>query len=195
MCTATQKVSVGMYSGCDTLSLQILFVYFLTLPSLLHPSTRSAITAGFSQPPATMSFSAHHAEIDPMLHIISNSDSIPSVANSVPFHDPNFTPQAPFLSDFNPRIPSSFDFSNNDSTKSCQSFDNSHNFPFTDNSISAASMPTAGIHISNFDISSMLVNNDDSLAQQLIIIGEGSLIDVHLVSQVLVDSPSSIRFS
>ena len=27
-----------MYSGCDTLSLQILFVYFLALPSLLHPS-------------------------------------------------------------------------------------------------------------------------------------------------------------
>ena len=27
-----------MYSGCDTLSLQILFVYFLVLPSLLHPS-------------------------------------------------------------------------------------------------------------------------------------------------------------
>ena len=27
-----------MYSGCDTLSLQILFVYFLALSSLLHPS-------------------------------------------------------------------------------------------------------------------------------------------------------------
>ena len=27
-----------MYSGCDTLSLRILFVYFLALPSLLHPS-------------------------------------------------------------------------------------------------------------------------------------------------------------
>ena len=27
---ATQKASVGMYSGCDKLSLQILFVYFLT---------------------------------------------------------------------------------------------------------------------------------------------------------------------
>ena len=27
-----------MYSGCDTLSLQTLFVYFLALPSLLHPS-------------------------------------------------------------------------------------------------------------------------------------------------------------
>ena len=27
-----------MYSGCDTLSLQTLFVYFLVLPSLLHPS-------------------------------------------------------------------------------------------------------------------------------------------------------------
>ena len=26
----------GMYSGCDKLSLQILFVYFLALPSLLH---------------------------------------------------------------------------------------------------------------------------------------------------------------
>ena len=34
----TQKASVGMYSGCDKLSrLQILFVYFLTLPFLLHP--------------------------------------------------------------------------------------------------------------------------------------------------------------
>ena len=139
------------------LSLQILFVYFLTLPSLLHPSTRSAITAGFSQPPATMSFIAHHAEINPMLHIISNSDSIPSIATSVPFHDPNFTPQAPLL---NPRIPSSFDFSNNDST--CQSFDNPHNLPFTGNSISATSMPTVGTHVSNFDISNMLVNNDDS---------------------------------
>ena len=31
------KASVGMYSGCDTLSLQILFLYFLVLPSLLHP--------------------------------------------------------------------------------------------------------------------------------------------------------------
>ena len=27
-----------MYSGCDTLSLQILFVYFSALSSLLHPS-------------------------------------------------------------------------------------------------------------------------------------------------------------
>ena len=27
-----------VYSGCDTLSLRILFVYFLALPSLLHPS-------------------------------------------------------------------------------------------------------------------------------------------------------------
>ena len=36
---ATQKASVGMYSGCDyLLSLQILFVYFLALPPLLHPS-------------------------------------------------------------------------------------------------------------------------------------------------------------
>ena len=26
-----------VYSGCDTLSLQILFVYYLALPSLLHP--------------------------------------------------------------------------------------------------------------------------------------------------------------
>ena len=32
-----RKASVGMYSGCDTLSLRILFVYFLALPSLLHP--------------------------------------------------------------------------------------------------------------------------------------------------------------
>ena len=32
------KTSVGMYSGCDTLSLRILFVYFLVLPSLLYPS-------------------------------------------------------------------------------------------------------------------------------------------------------------
>ena len=38
MCTTTQKASVGMYSGCDTLSLQILFVHYLVLPSLLHPS-------------------------------------------------------------------------------------------------------------------------------------------------------------
>ena len=35
VCTATLKASVGMYSGCDMLSLQILFVYFL---ALLHPS-------------------------------------------------------------------------------------------------------------------------------------------------------------
>ena len=35
-----RKASVWMYynSGYDTLSLQILFVYFLALPSLLHPS-------------------------------------------------------------------------------------------------------------------------------------------------------------
>ena len=33
-----RKASVGIYSGCDTLSLRILFVYFLALPSLLHPS-------------------------------------------------------------------------------------------------------------------------------------------------------------
>ena len=33
-----RKASVGMYSGCDMLSLRILFVYFLALPSLLHPS-------------------------------------------------------------------------------------------------------------------------------------------------------------
>ena len=38
VCTAAQKASVGIYSGCDTLSLRILFVYFLALPSLLHPS-------------------------------------------------------------------------------------------------------------------------------------------------------------
>ena len=31
------KASVGMYSRCDY-PLQILFVYFLILPSLLHPS-------------------------------------------------------------------------------------------------------------------------------------------------------------
>ena len=37
MCTATQKASIGMYSGCDLLSLQISFVYILALPSLLHP--------------------------------------------------------------------------------------------------------------------------------------------------------------
>ena len=130
----------------------------------------SAITAGFSQPPATMSCSAH-AEIDPMLHAMSGSDSIPSVATSVPFHNPNFIPQAPLLSDFNPRIPSSFDFSNNDST--CQSFDNSYNLPFTDNSISAVSMPTTGAHASNFNISNI---SDNSLTQQLII-GEDSLTD------------------
>ena len=36
---ATQKASVGMYYGCDyLLSLKIEFVYFLALPSLLHPS-------------------------------------------------------------------------------------------------------------------------------------------------------------
>ena len=36
---ATQKASVGMYSDCDyLLSLTILFVCFLALPSLLHPS-------------------------------------------------------------------------------------------------------------------------------------------------------------
>ena len=36
---ATQKASVGMYSGYDCLlSLKILFVCFLALPSLLHPS-------------------------------------------------------------------------------------------------------------------------------------------------------------
>ena len=38
---ATQKASVGMYNGCDylfKLSLKILFVYFLALSSLLHPS-------------------------------------------------------------------------------------------------------------------------------------------------------------
>ena len=35
---ATQKANIGMYSGYDyLLSLQILFVYFLALPSLLHP--------------------------------------------------------------------------------------------------------------------------------------------------------------
>ena len=34
VCTATQKASVGMYSVCDTLSLQTLFVYFLALPFL-----------------------------------------------------------------------------------------------------------------------------------------------------------------
>ena len=34
-----KKASIGMYSGCDyLLSLKILFVYFLALPSLLHPS-------------------------------------------------------------------------------------------------------------------------------------------------------------
>ena len=34
-----KKASVGMFSGCDyLLSLNILFVYFLALPSLLHPS-------------------------------------------------------------------------------------------------------------------------------------------------------------
>ena len=39
VCTATQKASVGMYSGCDMLSGPInLVLYFLALPSLLHPS-------------------------------------------------------------------------------------------------------------------------------------------------------------
>ena len=31
-----RKASIGMYSGCDKLFLQILFVYFLALPSLLN---------------------------------------------------------------------------------------------------------------------------------------------------------------
>ena len=131
----------------------------------------SAITAGFSQ---RSMCSAHHTEINSMLHNMSGSDSIPSAATSVPFYNPNFTPQAPLLSDFNPRIPSSFDFSNN--VSAYQSSDNSHDFPFIDNSISATSMPTADVHASNFDISSMLVNSGDSLSQQLII-GEDSLMD------------------
>ena len=38
VCMATLKASIGMYSGCDTLSLQILFMNFLALPSLLHLS-------------------------------------------------------------------------------------------------------------------------------------------------------------
>ena len=33
-----RKAGVGMYSECDTLSLQTLFVHFFALPSLLHPS-------------------------------------------------------------------------------------------------------------------------------------------------------------
>ena len=37
-CILSRKASIGMYSGCDKLSLQILFVYFLTLPSLLPSS-------------------------------------------------------------------------------------------------------------------------------------------------------------
>ena len=37
--TLIVKASVGMYSGCDyVLFLKILFVCFLALPSLLHPS-------------------------------------------------------------------------------------------------------------------------------------------------------------
>ena len=36
-CVIIKKASVGMYSRCNY-PLQILFVYFLTLPSLLHPS-------------------------------------------------------------------------------------------------------------------------------------------------------------
>ena len=36
------KASVGMYSRCDY-PLQILFVYFLILPSLLHPSIYSIV--------------------------------------------------------------------------------------------------------------------------------------------------------
>ena len=143
----------------------------------------SAITAGFSPPPMCS------AEIDSMLHSMSGSDSIPSAATSVPFHNPNFTPQTPLVSDFNPRIPSSFDFSNNFSAY--QSSDNSHNFPFTDNSISAASMPTAGVHASNFDISSMLINNDDSLAQQLII-GEDSLMDEISLNTLTTSLPHSV---
>ena len=127
--------------------------------------------AGFSQPPATMLCSAYRPEIDPMLHTMSGSDSIPSVSTAIPFHNPNFTPQA---RDFNPRIPLSFNFSNNNSI--CQSFDNSQNTPFTDNSISAVPMPTAGTHTSNFDISNMLANSDNSLTQQLII-SEDSLMD------------------
>ena len=31
-----EKNSIGMYSGCDKLSLQILFVYFLALPTILQ---------------------------------------------------------------------------------------------------------------------------------------------------------------
>ena len=33
-----KQAYMDVYSECDTLSLQILFVYFLVLPSLLHPS-------------------------------------------------------------------------------------------------------------------------------------------------------------
>jgi hypothetical protein len=112
-----------------------------------------------------------------MLHTtcISSSDSIPSVAALVPFHNPNFTSQVP-LGGFNPNIPSSFDFSNNFSTY--QSSD-SQSTPFTDNStrFSSISMPPTGANALSYDVSNMLVNSDDSLAQQLNITSEDSLMD------------------
>ena len=46
VCTATQKTSVGMYSGCDTLSLQTLFVYFLALAAI-HTSSFNFIQLFF----------------------------------------------------------------------------------------------------------------------------------------------------
>ena len=61
-------------------------------------------------------------------------------------------------------------------------------FPFTDNSISATSMPTAAACISNFDISNMLVNNDNSLAQQLVI-GEDSLMDETSLNSLTTSLP------
>ena len=92
----------------------------------------------------------------PILHSASSTDSIPS-ANSVPFQNPNFTPQAP-LNNFNPEIPSNFNFSTCNTTT--QPF-NAQSPPFFD---SAVSMPTT----QTFDSLNMLISSDESLVQQLV---------------------------
>ena len=103
--------------------------------------------------------SAYPAEMDPMLRTASSTDSILST-DSVPFQNPNFPPQAP-LNNFNPEIPSNFNFSTCNTTTSPYQPFSTQSSPFFD---SAVSMPTA----QPFDSSSMLISSDDSLVQQFV---------------------------
>ena len=128
--------------------------------------------------------SAYTAEMDPMLDVLNilTADSIPSVATSIPFQNPNFTPQPPL----NPEILSRFNIS------TCPS-SNTHSSPFIDSSISAAHniiMPPTDTRALNFDISDMLSGGGDTLVHRLG--SEVSMMDESSLSTSLPHPTTSI---